>query len=131
MAERSSRSFSSKLSATPQPRDPSGPGSRLAPSREASLRERPPPVTTPIAAADEVAQMAMMLRSEAEAKGVTTRCDACDAEIEGEPPGSGLYLWTRGDDDLRLEEPPLCESCVTAIGMTALRKWDEEDEEEG
>jgi hypothetical protein len=135
MAERSSRPLSRNASSgTPAPAHHSHPGdssSRLGSSREAALRERPPLVTVPVAPADEVAQMALMLRAEAEAKSAAVRCDACDGEIEGEPAGSGLYLWTRGDDDVRFEEPPLCEGCATAIGTTALRRWDEEDEEEG
>jgi len=88
-------------------------------------------VTAPIASADEVAQMALMLRAEAEAKGAPVVCDACDAEIDGEPGGSGLYLWSRGAGDVRIEEPPLCISCATAIGATARRMWDDEDEEDG
>lgn len=132
MAEHSSRPFSSKSSATAaQPSRDAG-SSRVASAREAGApAAHPPLVTAPIVAADEVAQMALMLRTEAEAKGAVVRCDACDCAIEGEPGGSGLYLWSRGDDELRLEEPPLCDSCATAIGTTALRRWDEEDEEEG
>lgn len=39
------------------------------------------------------------------------RCDACGAVIEGEPAARGLFLWTRGDE-VRFEEPPLCEDCA-------------------
>lgn len=56
------------------------------------------------------------------------RCDACGEQIEGDPAGSGLFLWTRGDE-VRFEEPPLCERCAYAIavgGSLAL----EPDEEE-
>lgn len=132
MAERERRPFSTKSSATSaQPSRDAGSARSLS-ARETGASAAPPPlVTAPIVAADEVAQMALMLRAQAEAKGAVVRCDACDGEIEGEPAGSGLYLWSRGDDELRLEEPPLCEGCATAIGTTALRKWDEEDEEEG
>jgi hypothetical protein len=56
------------------------------------------------------------------------RCDACDAAIEGEPAGRGLYMWTRGDE-VRFEEPALCPSCATAIGVTALAMWSVEEEE--
>ena len=59
----------------------------------------------------------------------TVRCHACDAEIEGEPAGHGLLVFPRGDDVVR-EEPPLCERCALAIGMTALWGF-AEDEEEG
>ena len=55
-------------------------------------------------------------------------CDACDQEIEGEPAGSGLYVWARGGE-IRIEEPPLCSACATAIGMTALAQWSVEEEE--
>lgn len=56
------------------------------------------------------------------------RCDVCDEEIEGEPTGRGLYMWTRGDE-IRFEEPALCAQCATAIGVTALAAWAVEEEE--
>jgi hypothetical protein len=71
------------------------------------------------------------------------RCDACDrpmrasgAEGDGEasedegfgPPGEGVYLWARGDE-VRFERAPLCASCASAIGMTALMRWEIEEEE--
>lgn len=55
-------------------------------------------------------------------------CHACDAPIEGEPAGRGLLLFPRGDDVLR-EEPPLCERCAHAVCMTALHRWELEEEE--
>jgi hypothetical protein len=88
-------------------------------------------VTTPAVAADEVAEMALRLRAEVGAQGEPVRCDACDQPIEGEPAGHGLYFWSRGEDAPRVEEPPLCQNCATAIGLTALRVWDTEEEEEG
>ena len=57
-------------------------------------------------------------------------CDACEKWFEGEPFGAGLFLWTRGDE-VRYEEPPLCEGCASEITVGALMKWDAEDEEEG
>jgi len=57
-------------------------------------------------------------------------CDACGDSFEGEPAGSGLFLWTRGEE-IRYEEPPLCEQCASRITVGALLKWDTEDEEEG
>ena len=57
-----------------------------------------------------------------------TRCHACDEAIDGEPAGHGLLLFVRGDT-IEREQPPLCERCGLAIGMTAL--WDFLDEEEG
>jgi hypothetical protein len=56
------------------------------------------------------------------------RCDACSDPIEGEPAGHGLLLFPRGDEVLR-EEPPLCERCALAIGMTALMRWEMEEED--
>ncbi len=64
-----------------------------------------------------------------------TTCDACggllpDASDEDalELTGSGVYLWTRGDA-VRFEKAPLCASCAAAIGMTALARWEIEEEE--
>lgn len=64
------------------------------------------------------------------------RCDACDAVLppateddDGyDVPGFGVYLWTRGDE-VRFEKAPLCGSCASAIGMTALARWEIEEEE--
>jgi hypothetical protein len=59
------------------------------------------------------------------------RCDLCDASIpvHGDG-GSGLYIWTRSGE-IRYEEPPLCVTCGPALALTAMRRWEEEDEEEG
>ena len=59
---------------------------------------------------------------------VAPSCDACSASIEGEPAGRGLLLFPRGDVLVR-EEPPLCEQCALAIGMTALFRFEEEEDE--
>ena len=64
------------------------------------------------------------------------RCDACggplpppDDEDDGyEVPGRGVYVWTRGEE-VRFEKVPLCASCASAIGMTALGRWEIEEEE--
>jgi hypothetical protein len=65
----------------------------------------------------------------------SSRCDACGETIletdgaEGYGfPGRGIYLWARGDET-RLESVPLCASCASAIGMTALGRWEIEEEE--
>ena len=55
-------------------------------------------------------------------------CDACGAPISGEPAGYGLLLFPRGDE-VRREEPPLCAKCALAIGVTALMRFVEEEEE--
>lgn len=55
-------------------------------------------------------------------------CHACDAPIEGEAPARGLLLFVRGDAVER-EEPPLCARCAHAIRMTALSRWEIEEDE--
>jgi hypothetical protein len=55
-------------------------------------------------------------------------CDACGKPIQGEPAGSGLYVWTRGEE-VRYEEPPLCAKCANAIGLAALAQWEIEEDE--
>ncbi len=64
-----------------------------------------------------------------------TKCDACgrplpdgDGEDGYELPGNGVYMWTRGDS-VRFEPAPLCASCAAAIGVTALARWEIEEEE--
>ena len=56
------------------------------------------------------------------------RCDACGDEIEGSPAGSGLFLWTRGEE-VRYEEPPLCERCAYAIAVGGTLQMEVEEEE--
>jgi hypothetical protein len=62
-------------------------------------------------------------------------CDACGASLGddagGDDPGArgrGTYLWARGEE-VRLEHVPLCTSCASAIGVTALARWEIEEEE--
>ncbi|WP_437677419.1 hypothetical protein [Sorangium sp. So ce131] len=76
---------------------------------------------------DAVADNALRAR-QADVGATELRCDVCDAAIEGEPAGRGLYLWSRGDE-VRFEEPALCGGCAVAIGMTALSAWNAEEEE--
>lgn len=57
-------------------------------------------------------------------------CDLCGLDCEGTPSGSGLLLWSRGDE-LRIDEPPLCEECASRITIGAVVKWASEGEEEG
>ncbi|WP_394820833.1 hypothetical protein [Pendulispora albinea] len=62
-----------------------------------------------------------------------TRCDVCGEPVPTDDEGyaiggSGLYLWTRGEE-VRYEEPPLCGRCGTAIGVMALAQWDLEEDE--
>lgn len=67
----------------------------------------------------------------------TERCDVCGADIacfrddddDGlDIGGRGLLVWARGDER-RYQEPPLCSSCATAIGVSALARWEIEEEE--
>lgn len=60
------------------------------------------------------------------------RCDLCDTPIADheDEGGSGLYVWTRGEET-RYEEPPLCATCGPELANVAFRRWDEEEEEEG
>jgi hypothetical protein len=58
----------------------------------------------------------------------TYDCDHCGRSFEGTPEGSGLFIWTRGDE-VRYEEPPLCEACAKKISIGALLSWEFEEEE--
>jgi hypothetical protein len=49
-------------------------------------------------------------------------------EEDGPLRGRGLLIWTRGDER-RFEEPELCPRCASAIGMTALHRWEIEEDE--
>ncbi len=66
-------------------------------------------------------------------------CDACGAALEATPAdgggadryrlgGEGVYMWTRGDR-VRFDPAPLCSDCAAAIGVTALARWEIEEEE--
>jgi hypothetical protein len=64
------------------------------------------------------------------------RCNVCSAPVVGsgetddEPVfgGRGLLVWARGDER-RYEEPPLCPDCASAIGVSALQRWEIEEDE--
>ena len=61
------------------------------------------------------------------------RCDVCAsvlgaADDEDDAGGRGLLVWSRGEER-RYQEPPLCPSCAAAIGVTALQRWEIEEEE--
>ena len=66
------------------------------------------------------------------------RCDVCagtldranDDTADGDESasGRGLLVWSRGEER-RYQEPPLCASCATAIGVSALQRWEIEEEE--
>ena len=68
-------------------------------------------------------------------EGEQPRCDVCAAALPGEDEeqghlvsGRGLLVWSRGEER-RYQEPPLCPSCASAIGVSALRHWEIEEEE--
>jgi hypothetical protein len=62
------------------------------------------------------------------------RCDACEGEVSDDAAtdevdgGHGLYIWMRHGEPV-YEEPPLCPRCATAITITALQRWEIEEEE--
>jgi len=73
------------------------------------------------------------------------RCDVCSANLAGTVgssahadsddddagygvTGRGLLVWSRGDER-RYQEPPLCSGCAAAIGVSALQRWEIEEEE--
>lgn len=68
------------------------------------------------------------------------RCDVC-ADVVGDSSksddaddatydvrGRGLLVWSRGEER-RYQEPPLCAACAAAIGVTALQRWETEEDE--
>ena len=66
------------------------------------------------------------------------RCDVCAAPLdhasEGDDEdrpdvtGRGLLVWARGEER-RYQEPPLCSACAAAIGVSALWRWETEEDE--
>lgn len=63
------------------------------------------------------------------------RCSVCSellvAEDDDAPVhshGHGLLLWTRGEER-RYEEPEICPRCAQTIGVTALHRWEIEEDE--
>lgn len=62
------------------------------------------------------------------------RCSVCDEQIARESDddtavrGRGLFVWVRGDER-RYEEPHLCPTCAAAIGLSALQRWEIEEDE--
>jgi hypothetical protein len=72
-------------------------------------------------------ELPVRVRSATE-KGPEYVCDLCGKKFDGQPSGSGLFLWTRGAE-LRIEEPPLCEPCAARVTMHALYQWSQDDEE--
>jgi len=88
---------------------------------------RPPPQTSVDRV--ELDDAALARRSEARPSR-QYECDVCGKSFDGEPASSGLFIWTRGDE-VRYEEPPLCEECASKVTLGALTSFDDDDEEEG
>ncbi len=59
-------------------------------------------------------------------------CNVCDRKLDreedAETVSSGLLLFVRGDER-RWEEPELCEACSSAITISAMQRWETEEEE--
>jgi hypothetical protein len=98
-----------------------------APSTSASI-----PAAPDAAPADawSVASHEALFASQAE-----PRCDACGGALpsagDDDLPyavGRGVYVFARGSES-RVEHAPLCASCASAIGMSALARWEIEEEE--
>ena len=81
-------------------------------------------------AAQELSTAPETVSPEASPRNPTYECDGCGRQFDGTPDGSGLFVWTRGEET-RYEEPPLCNDCAQRITMGALLKWSLEEEEEG
>lgn len=62
------------------------------------------------------------------------RCSVCSEQLEPDDGdgvgirGRGLLVWTRGEER-RYEEPQLCPACASAIGVSALQRWEIEEDE--
>jgi hypothetical protein len=69
------------------------------------------------------------VQPESPRSSATFVCDVCGRTLEGMPAGSGLFIWTRGEE-VRYENPPLCDECAPRVTVAALGFWDH-DEDEG
>jgi hypothetical protein len=85
-------------------------------------------VVTPLRRYVDGGPTSLAIRDSDEEEKEPVRCDACGEAIEGSPAGSGLFLWTRGDE-IRYEEPPLCEKCAYAIAVGGTLQWEADNEE--
>jgi hypothetical protein len=54
-------------------------------------------------------------------------CDVCGDAVSSDAAG-GLLVFVRGGETV-YEEPPLCSACSLAIGVTAIARWAQEEEE--
>src|SRR5690606_23342123 len=56
-------------------------------------------------------------------------CDLCGKTFSGLPEGSGLFMWTRGNE-VRVEEPPLCRGCASRLVLGAFHVYEDGSGEE-
>jgi hypothetical protein len=92
------------------------------------LSPPPPPTTEPMPSASFGASEGV----DASGREVAL-CDVCDVALpatddDDDVGGHGLYVWVR-HGQVVYEEPPLCAACASAITLSALRRWDLEEEE--
>jgi len=87
------------------------------------MRPRPVVALEPLEHEESAAHRASELRG---VQGYD--CDVCGEHFDGAPAGSGLFIWTRGDE-VRYEDPPLCESCASRVTIGALLSFDSGEEE--
>ena len=91
-------------------------------------------ILEPMSAARTVHQEVVERESSAAQATSTLRCqtfvcDHCSRTFGGPPAGSGLLIWTRGEE-VRYEEPPLCDDCAMSVTTAALMGWSLEGEED-
>jgi hypothetical protein len=112
---------------------------REAPAEDVTHESEPapgsaPPVTRPEPSSQPASfvtacQDALFAPEEPHCDACGLVLDAADADDEGELDGGhGLYVWARNGETF-YEEPPLCAACATAITITALQRWEIEEED--
>ncbi len=78
------------------------------------------------------ASHAVLFESEEDRCSVCAQLLVSDLSDDEDPSrltrGKGLLVWSRGDER-RYEEPELCPRCASAIGVTALHRWEIEEDE--
>ncbi len=76
-------------------------------------------------------EMALLAATERRKVDGPKKCDVCEARLHSDDDGaggSGLFVWARGEE-LRVEEPQLCERCAGTIGVVMNHTLDVDDEE--
>lgn len=92
---------------------------------------KPPDATAPEASPEVISATHEALYDDE-----ATRCEICGCELAADDDdelggaGKGALVWVRGDER-REQEAPLCATCATTVGVTALRAWEAEEDEEG